>query len=288
MEQVVKAALVGLLIVIVSDPAFSAPSRNTLPPATPRSPPTIQIGSDHSPAIVRGDIVTHMTREDAEVQQHSDVLHLANEISLNNATWLLAIFTVVLAIIAIVQVFMFLAQLKLTRESVVDAEVAAKAAMASAEALPKIERAYLFVSCSIRFTNEPVPGTKLARRVGIFTLTMTNYGKTPAILKRLRAYPVYSDHPPQELIPARNNATIPSGLVVGSGGVYEHTERAPIEIDQWKEIVGDVLYKFYIVGTVEYDDILGQEHATGFCWHTTKVGGSLTLEIAPSNLNRYT
>jgi hypothetical protein len=110
--------------------------------------------------------------------------------------------TFVLFVVGAVQAGLFLAQLKLIRESLVDAKKAAdaaakgaKAAELNAQAVIDAERARIFVSIeqdtvdSIRsaakYVNSPeMDSGTISTAVGLF-YSFKNYGKTPAILKEI-------------------------------------------------------------------------------------------------------
>jgi hypothetical protein len=110
----------------------------------------------------------------------------------------LARLTFVLAGAAVTQMGMFIWQLVLTRGAANDARTAALAAKASAEAVPLIERAYLCVEVTFpqplveRFAHEGVgASTKVKPNyTGTIAASIFNRGKTPAVLRRLRAYAI--------------------------------------------------------------------------------------------------
>src|SRR5213082_2758016 len=101
------------------------------------------------------------------------------------ATIVVAIFTVVLALVT-------RRQARLTKTLAASTEVAAKAAEDSASALPRLERAYLFVQTdpdSLGNLRHAIQQAKVHTfetiRVNV-SYELVNHGKTPALLKAQR------------------------------------------------------------------------------------------------------
>lgn len=118
-------------------------------------------------------------------------------------------------------------------------------------------------------------GLNWAKGAGQYTLTIKNFGKTPA-LKFMSAYTIFPDN--QKSVPGAQNASCDTrmydsdvhgqwGHVLWPGEIRETTPsiethgfvNAP---HQPKEI--------YIAGCVTYDDIFGFHHWTKFCYVTYK------------------
>jgi hypothetical protein len=200
-------------------------------------------------------------------------IKMANDESMTRATWWIARWTIVLALVAVLQIAMFLRQLKLTRDSVEDAKVAAYAAKASADSLPRIERAYLFASISfagaLREIDEDDEEYDVAnpRVVGRIKVKITNHGKTPAVLTSFDRYPVFGQLAPQHLVSQdEKRIQIPDGIVVAAGEPFRTSIRLDLDQERWNQLKSQKL-TMYCVGAVTYDDVLGNSHMTGFCWH---------------------
>jgi hypothetical protein len=214
------------------------------------------------------------------------------------ATVWLARLTFILAFAAVMQGLMFIWQLMLTRRAANDARTAALAAKASAEAIPLIERAYLFVKVTFktaleeRHILESIGGfTRVRAPIATYTDTIAvsifNHGKTPAVLRRLRAYPAHEQSQPLALIEhVRANKKIPDGIVVAPNDSYVH--EIPVDYDKERfEQLHDVVWRIYCLGLVDYDDVLGNQRTTGFCWQSFSSNDVLDFVISPSTELNY-
>lgn len=143
----------------------------------------------------------------------------------------------------------------------------AEAAKQSAQVLPQLERAHLFETVAM-----VSPFGDLAMQVDLgetptfgYTVTLTNFGRTPAIVRRLSCgadhappMPAESDYPLIETGP---------GLVLrpGERHVVEVRDRTPIDAELVAEVHrGNVFPKLF--GRIDYDDIFGQPHVTAWHW----------------------
>lgn len=155
-------------------------------------------------------------------------------------------------------------------------EKAAEAARKSAEALPAIERAYLFVS-AIDYT-----GKSDIRSTEIF-IECRNYGKTPAIMKQIYVGMVFGRNCPREI--GKVVCTlIKSGKVIGAGEAQTHRETAFFEWSKLGEqkpdftqipTIGNVLVDTIVYGIIEYKDIFSDSlvRIHRFCWHRDHIDG---------------
>jgi hypothetical protein len=247
-------------------------------------PPPIQDdrGTDKSPIAVKGNVTATLPPPTAEEIQ-AEKAKTTDDHNLAVATDYLAGLTAVLAIIAGVQIWLFLRQLKLSERAARDAETAANAAKASADALPKIERAYVFVEVTISDLIESMH--KLAHFE--LTVRLTNHGKTPALLTRVRSYTVWSESPPGELVGhEKADRPLPQGLVIGAEKTFEMVSQHGVDGEVNRQL-HDIVSRMYIVGDVEYEDVMRVTHRTGFCWHTYPIGGFIKVSITPSPLNFF-
>lgn len=230
-----------------------------------KAPPKIDI--DVSPAKPQND------KEDRANQRDNKTLR----------DWWAIIPTLVIAVFAVIQGLAMILQYRAMREQVkelcesVDATkamvftagnqshhmaVAAQAAKRSAESLPRIERAYVFVTIDPPKT-EPVYD-KEGGHEGLFLfctdIMIWNHGKTPAVINKIHGViSLGSAVEPDEL-------DIPPGLVVG--GIRPFT-RIPILRRLLENERADIAMKntmAYCRGWIEYEDIFHDGHITEFCW----------------------
>jgi hypothetical protein len=238
-----------------------------------------QRGTEKNPLVVTGEIKTSVpappapSPEDsaAEKQKTSDA-HL-----LTVATVKLEVWAFLLTIIAAIQIAMFIVQLQLTKSI-------ARTAKSSADALPRIERAYVFVDIAV--SREAREELKDFSTVTFsFAVKLTNYGKTPAILTKMSLYPVLEDTPPKELMSADSaEPVIPDGMVIGPGASHEMLIGKVLDPGQYAEFES-LAKSVYVVGLVDYDDMMGGSRSTGFCWYTRPSENAVFVGMMPSPLN---
>ena len=160
---------------------------------------------------------------------------------------------------------------------------AAVAAKDAADALPKIERAYVFVEVSIG--EFALAGTDDA--IANIRVRFINLGKTPAIPKRIRAYPVVQQAIPDALnsVPSSERQLPPSYVIPAGDGFPLNAIELKRKRTEMTEI-SDGTMPLFCVGQIEYSDVLGAHRETGFCWRYDSVGRRLVP--AESKLNYYT
>lgn len=192
---------------------------------------------------------------------------------------MIAWFTGVLALAAIVQLFTTLVQLRRLRQSVnatKDAtsatERSANATLAAAHAtkrsvdnISRIERAYIFTTVGQHpSTCEPVHGVDGFKGIYAFnaTVTLWNVGRTPAIITKIRAVISLG----KAIIPEIKESEIPSGIVVGS----DKWKNLPTVSFHINEMERQNIYNRNIVayccGRIEYEDVFRDKYIRGFCW----------------------
>ena len=262
--------------------------------------PALQIrderGTEKSPLIIRGSIATSLPPL-TPVQSAAENRKAEDDHKASRANVGLAWLTITLAGIGLWQAWMFRRQLTLakdqlqlakdqlvlTEKAMAAGTVAANAAKDSADALPKIERAYLFVK--VRINNVNLADGKFWIQ---FNVEIKNYGKTPAVLRLLRNYSSWEDVVPQELIKHElASKNIPDGFVIGSGEGHSELCEITLNQDEWSEFQS-LNKTVYIVGSVDYRDVLNEERRTSYCWHCIPTTNGVNTSIIPSKLNRYT
>jgi hypothetical protein len=255
------------------------------------APVTEQRGTEQAPVFLKGDVTTHPILERTDGERESEARKEENDAALTYWTKVLAWFTIALAAIAGVQAYLFIRQLKVTQRALEDsrdaanaAKVSADAAKASADALPKIERAYLFVEVRLNPAFQVQPG---GRYKATIEAVFTNHGKTPAILTRLRAYAVTLEVAPTELGDHSNaDKQMPKGIVVGAGLQWSWAIPCDIDRDHYLAL-NDVVQRIYCLGVVDYDDVLGSQRTTGFCWQSYPQNDVVQFTIASVDQLNY-
>jgi hypothetical protein len=139
---------------------------------------------------------------------------------------------------------------------------AASAAKASADALTAIERAYVFVEVAFAgFVSDDGSGDEIHAHVKIW-----NYGKTPSVVSMIRAYMVVQPSAPQSLIDLPGaDRELPPGLGIATNCAF------PIEVSKKlapreQADIETLAIAVYCVGVIQYADVLGNSHQTGYCW----------------------
>ena len=192
----------------------------------------------------------------------------------------------------IIAVILQTMELRLQRKELKDTrrvlDETAAATRASADALPKIERAYVFANVKLQGGRLTAP--RAANPNTMFVAAFFNHGKTPAIITMLRGYSDLVETIPEKLSASQGDEErLPEGLVIASGDAYAlPVERAISDIE-----LGQIERKektLICYGLIEYKDILGQIRETGFCWEFQQRGdgvGSFKF-CSRSKLNYHT
>jgi hypothetical protein len=209
------------------------------------------------------------------------------------ATIVVAVFTIVLALVT-------RRQAHLTKELAISTELAAKAARDSASALPRLERAYLFVETdqdSLASLSHAIRQAKVhtfATTPVSVSYELVNQGKTPALLKAQRFTMQYrADTDSPAVVPLE---PISAGEIVIRGGEvhpktdFRHSLRneladplSPEEVER----LGSGLNKLLFIGRFIYDDVFGNVHETSVCWRYDPTSGAL-VEFGGAEWNRRT
>jgi hypothetical protein len=188
----------------------------------------------------------------------------------------LAVFTLGLVFIGLVQAGIFYGQMRLIRKSLRPAEQAAKAAQAAAEHIPRVERAYLFVTMKAEYFGTilteyaNMTGDNLKERIGsnlVVDFLIENEGKTPAIIKSVSAQMFHYKTLPDE--PGYGAPLdLPKNRYLGAGKKIEPSVMVDMLAPTYNT-VGMVIRAesaIWFYGRVAYDDIFGEGHEHCFCW----------------------
>ena len=134
----------------------------------------------------------------------------------------------------------------------------AEAAKKSADALPTIERAYLFANIAptnMNPLNDPLE----------VTLGLRNEGKTPAIITDIHIGLTGESACPTDMKKARN-IPITEGMIIRGGGSHDRSVSfywADITTQEPRQKDPDMIFYGHII----YEDIFGGTHTERFCWH---------------------
>ena len=155
------------------------------------------------------------------------------------------------------------------------------------KALPRIEKAYVFVEVKLEESLTSTPSGNALSPVAIY---YRNEGNTPAVIRKLRAYAAIQKEPPQELhkFPGSEDP-VPPGLAIAGHGYYRGTVYCRVsDLDTGEMERGNKT--LFIVGLIEYEDVLRSKRKTSFCWHYSQHGASRgNFIISPNTrLNHYT
>jgi hypothetical protein len=177
-------------------------------------------------------------------------------------------FTIWLVVVGGGQLGLFYFQLRLIRESLGPAKEAAIAAKAAAEALPAIERAYVFIIPEIR-SLDLVP--YISGVGGYYSqveihFRIENHGKTPAVIKGVDArLKVLNDAPNNEIHLIVE--FVPDKILAGGASYEPHLSPRICEIDDTiAERIEAGHSAIWFFGSIYYDDLFGKEHVTRFRW----------------------
>jgi hypothetical protein len=134
---------------------------------------------------------------------------------------------------------------------------AANAAKKAADALPIVERAYVFIT--------HVSAQRIIREnVFEFTITISNVGKTPAIIaSESKCGCFISDRYPKH--PNIQDAFQRAGAYLAANEPIPWIVTRRITDEDWKKIHAKEI-KLLCCGLIVYTDIWKVRHETGFCW----------------------
>jgi hypothetical protein len=216
------------------------------------------------------------TRAPVQPRTETKTGNTSNENKKEVAWWQdpIAIFTLGLVFIGAVQAVIFYGQMTLISKSLKPAEEAARAAKEAAEALPKVERAYVFIIPELEFW-DPRPHSsgvgQYSSRIGV-KFKIVNHGKTPAVVEsidaRLRVLPEAPDNR------IHVNANIEPGETILEAGQRGDPLLSPRNCNV-SEAEADAIERnqsaIWFYGSVYYWDIFGKDHWTRFRWSYSAV-----------------
>jgi hypothetical protein len=191
-----------------------------------------------------------------------------SESVLARATVFLAVATIILAGIAAVQAYILATTDASTRTVAEAAQSAAGTAKATLESSARTfrqeQRAYLWAS-SFNMANPPVCEIPGGKRI-CADVHIVNSGRTPATGVRIHRYATFGANA-ESVIKAMKipSDTSPAGDVLGAVGDKWGTAATDVVNDATAKELLDGTTSIYVYGVVQYYDIFGQYHETGFC-----------------------
>jgi len=144
---------------------------------------------------------------------------------------------------------------------------AANSAKKAADALPTIERAYLFID-SIEWPKGELGFTlNEYNNLNLIKGMIKNVGRTPAILCNISAKVSIkeSEYPTREVVRGKSEIVFPKGVIITSDGTENFSCGeiiGPSIMTESDFIQATILCYGYVI----YEDIFGKSHETGFCY----------------------
>ena len=157
---------------------------------------------------------------------------------------------------------------------------AANAAKKAADALPVVERAYIFI------TTISLPKI-IKENIYEVSIIISNVGKTPAILSQIKSACILSERYPSKHGGIQGEFPR-GGAIVPANDRMEIKVKAKITKNDSEKIQAKEI-KLLCCGLIAYSDIWKVKHETGFCWEFTPLefDPCFTL-VNDSPLNYYT
>ncbi|MCX5847744.1 MAG: hypothetical protein NTW12_15545 [Deltaproteobacteria bacterium] len=166
----------------------------------------------------------------------------------------------------------------------------ANSAKKAADALPTIERAYLFID-SIEWPKGELGFTLSGyNNLNLIKGMIKNVGRTPAILCNVSAKVSIkkSEYPTREVVRGKSEIVFPKGVIITSDGTENFScgeVIGPSIMTESDFIQATILCYGYVI----YEDIFGKSHETGFCYEFKPIYLEGRFHISNNkDLNYYT
>lgn len=225
-----------------------------------------QRGTDNLPFVVK------IAKTSPTAQKESD--NTKNSDNKSSSDWRKIIFDASLVIFNGLLAAFTLGLFISTRKMWKSTEKAANAAKDAAEALPLVERAYVYENVQFKKI-EPIYSKDRGHEGNFYfsaEVLLYNFGKTPAVINRSQAI-VSLKHP---IIPQIEEIEIPSGIVLGSQTAGTPGTPMPVvskivNENEWKGDISLNKITAYCCGRIEYQDVFGRRWKTDFCWEFRRI-----------------
>lgn len=230
------------------------------PSTSNKDPQQDERGTESRPFVVKG-IPTEKTQQEAADDREERNKKALLDLDLNLYTGLQAIFTVVLAVVAILQIVLFWDQLSLMRGALNASKSAADAALEQAKAITQSERAY------VKMSHYPPGLVQTPRSSGHeVRLQIKNFGNTPANVTRVVLD--YKIIPHGEPLPAIPDFTHQKEIRMASFLIREDEisdwYQIPLVADEVRCIKSESKGVLFIYGYIDYVDQFNSRYRAGY------------------------
>ena len=155
-------------------------------------------------------------------------------------------------------------------------------AKSAAEAIPKIERAYVFLDrVNTESTSTIVTTGGSSKRLISISFDLRNHGKTPAILKEVFAE--------VRLCNDFSEATgaigqfFPPGIIISTTDFHKFECGAEVDAEEFDLAASLGKSMLLLFGSVRYADVLHQDRVTAFCWKYDFTSKLFNLSLDPDH-----
>lgn len=216
-------------------------------------------GKQQSSLTIKGTVTTEKSEADVQRDQEADKAKASTDDAMLKYTKWTAIFTGLLSVIAFFQMFLFVWQLRLMRQSADDASIAANAARDSAkvamDTFTTLERPWIFLERHRIVRREGAPIQPSLLNNYFVSFQFKNNGRSPALITNLVFKIIETNELPAtpDYSLCENKLTCQATLAAGK--MCESSQVGP---SPGKDV------QYTIFGKLTYKDMAGIEHHTGF------------------------
>jgi len=276
----------GLALLVLCGLTFAAWSAEpNKPNAKGRQPQpqAEQRGTEKAPVFVSGEVVAKKDRSETTDEKTEREKKTKGDEAVVEYTFVIAVCTLLLFVIAVIQALLFRRQLRLMRDGAEDARNVAVAARESADAVTAqtklfiaSESAHIFAEIALDFSSidNGIPNEFRTVKADIF---FRNYGKTPAVIQELRGLLWADENTPQALptsVPF--DRPLPQVIAIAAGDSYTLPVKRNFDADETGQIIR-MEKSIYVAGRILYRTIHGAIGMTSFCWVVVYKKGESTL-----------
>lgn len=197
------------------------------------------------------------------IESHNELITVAATIFIAVFTWTLTRATKKLWKVSQKQSEHMETSIVIAQQAAAASQKSAEAAEKSADALPAMERAYIFVE--VRRKN---PKARLTINFKNFCeIVVRNYGKTPAIVRYIETFVtvLYGITPEIEI---KRTGIMPKmeSIIVSGGEEVIDIDTTAISEEKWNDVANNPNARLLCYGLIQYEDVFGKCHDTSWCW----------------------
>jgi hypothetical protein len=255
-------------------PKGSPPTSNAIQPATDD-----QRGTDKVPLTVKilptQKSQADTDKEDHERQEKADRKLAFETQRIADYTDRLALFTVLLFCVAVLQAGLFVWQLLYMRTGIKDASIAANAANLSARATVALQLPIITISPDSIMHGDTIAGGQPSEDCGVPSVIIGNRGATAAMpIETLYGY-IVGEELPKTPSYQYLERFLPGTIIDTPPKLTRQTLtlRCQLSSGQWAKICGGNSFWFYCL--LRYEDFMEEERSVGFCWRWSNTGMGL-------------